>query len=155
MSFRIQGLAPQSFAPLFGLADAELQARGARRVVVDAEQSYPDRIGLADLPLGAHALLVNHEHLPALSPYRSRHAIYVAEHAQAAAQVVDEVPAMLARRLLSVRSFDADWMMVDGEVMDGQQLQAWIAQAFADPAVRCLHVHSARRGCFLAAVERA
>jgi hypothetical protein len=35
MSFRITGLAPQPFQPLFGLSDEALQAQGVRRVRID------------------------------------------------------------------------------------------------------------------------
>ena len=31
MSFRITGLAPEAFQPLFGLSDAELAERGVKR----------------------------------------------------------------------------------------------------------------------------
>ena len=33
MTFRITGLSPEPFRPLFGLSDAQLAARGARRTI--------------------------------------------------------------------------------------------------------------------------
>lgn len=155
MAYMLQGVDPRPFRELYGLDDLALRARGARRYVVDEENSFPDRVSLSDLPIGARALLVNHEHLPHQGPYRSRHAIFVEEGALSPARFEDQVPDSLARRLLSVRSFDADFMMLGAEVLEGSALDAWIREAFSDPAVHCLHVHTARRGCFLAAIERA
>ena len=70
-SFRLRGLDPAPFAPLFALDDAALQARGARRLVVDATPGYPDRIELRDLDPGERAILVNYVHLETDSPYRA------------------------------------------------------------------------------------
>ena len=75
MSFRITGLDPKPFAPLFGLVEPELAARGARRVIADATPGFPDRVELRDAAPGETMLLVNYEHQSADTPYRSRHAI--------------------------------------------------------------------------------
>jgi hypothetical protein len=42
---------------------------------------HPDRIELRLARPGESVLLVNHEHQAADTPYRSRHAIFVREHA--------------------------------------------------------------------------
>lgn len=154
MSYVIRGLDPTPFLPLFDRSDAELSAKGALRYIVDEPDSFPDRVSLTDLPLGERVLLVNHEHLPGPGPYRSRHAIFVAERAAQPARYEACVPPAMARRLLSVRAFDARRMIVDAEVMQGGDLDAWLRQSFKDESVRFIHVHAARRGCFLAEATR-
>ena len=67
---------------------------------------------------------------------------------------VDEVPPALARRMLSVRGFDADGLMVSGELVEGKDLAPYIEAQFADPKVAYLHAHYARRGCFAARIDR-
>ena len=62
---------------------------------------------------------------------------------------------MLARRLLSIRAYDANWMMTDADVIEGADLAARLDAWFADDAVASIHLHTARRGCFMAAAERA
>ena len=62
MSFCIRGLDPAPFRPLFGLTDSDLAARGASRHVVDSDPGYPDRIGLRDMAIGEHAILLNVGH---------------------------------------------------------------------------------------------
>jgi hypothetical protein len=154
MSYVIQGLDPSPFRPLYGLSDEELQAAGAIRMIADARPGFPCRVSLEDAEPGEALLLVNFEHLAIDTPYRSRHAIFVREGEEAAVRYEDEVPEQLARRLLSVRSFDAMGMMTDAEVIDGTQLEPLIGRMFADPAVAYLHVHNAKRGCFAARVDR-
>ena len=39
-------------------------------------------------------------------------------------------------------------MIVDAEVCDGESVAAQIERLLADPAVRYLHLHNAKRGCF-------
>ncbi len=78
MEFRITGLRPELFAPLFGLDEAGL----ARRTTVDRQPGFPDRVELRDAAPGETLLLVNYAHLPVATPYRSAYAIYVLEGAQ-------------------------------------------------------------------------
>ena len=154
MSFVITGIDPAPFRRLYGLSDAELADAGAVRMIADAKPGFPCRVTLEDAAPGTAVLLVNHEHLPVDTPYRSRHAIFVAEGAERAARHADSIPEQLRMRLLSVRAFDAEDMMIDAEVLEGTDLDAEIARMFADPRAAYLHVHNARRGCFAARVDR-
>lgn len=155
MSYVIHGLDPAPFVHLYGLSSDELATQGAVRMIADAKPGYPCRVTLEDVEPGGAVLLVNHEHLPVDTPYRSRHAIFLAEGAHAPARYEAAIPEQLRIRLLSVRAFDADDMMIDAEVLDGAGLEAEIARMFADPRAAYLHVHNARRGCFAARVDRA
>ena len=154
-SFRIRGLDPQRFNQLFEKSDDELAAQGARRYVVDASPGFPDRIEMRDLEPGEKAILVNHTHLDADSPYRSSHAVFVREGATHAYDRVDEVPEVLRRRLLSVRAFDKDAMMLDADVLEGDYLRKWITSTLEQPDVDFIDVHYAKPGCFAARVRRA
>ena len=155
MGFRITGLAPESFSELVALRDEALAARGVVRRVVDAYPGYPDRIGLDDIPLGETALLLNHEHQPADTPYRSRHAIFVREAPTARFDAVDTVPPALRRRVLSLRAFDAAHHLVDAELASGADIEAKIAALLAQESVAYLHAHYAKPGCYAARIERA
>jgi hypothetical protein len=155
MSFRIVGLPAEHFAPLFALTDAQLAARGAVRRVAEARSpGTPCRISLTDAQPGDELLLVNYEHHPVDSPYRMRFAIFVRKGEETYDEV-DQVPEQLRLRTLAVRSFDADAMMVDRELVDGRDLEAAIARLFADARAAYLHVHFAAPGCYAARVERA
>lgn len=155
MPFRITGLPADPFRPLFGLPDAELARHHARRYRCDAMPGFPDRIELREARPGESVLLVNHQHQPAASPYRSSHAVYVIEGAEQRYDAVDAVPEVLRSRLLSLRGFDADGMMVDADVIDGAAVEGLIERLLARPEVAYLHAHFARRGCYAARIERA
>ncbi|HEX8389131.1 MAG TPA: DUF1203 domain-containing protein [Sphingomonas sp.] len=154
MSFRITGLDPAPFAPLYGLCDADLATRGVHRVRADAHPGYPDRVELRDAEPGETLLLLNHEHQPAPTPYRSTHAISVLEGATRPAVFVDEVPTALRRRPISLRAFDSAHEMVDADLADGEALGDPIERFLSDPTTAYFHAHYAKRGCYAALVER-
>lgn len=155
MTFRITGLPPSDFADLFGRPEAELSARGVRRVSVDSPHAAPCRITLEDAEPGETVLLLNYEHQPADTPFRARHAIFVRETPRAAFDAVGVVPDALRRRPLSVRAFDAEHMMIDADLVDGAALEQVLEPMLADPRTAYVHLHYARRGCYAARAERA
>jgi hypothetical protein len=155
MSFKISGLDIAQFRVLFGLSDEQLATKNVVRVVADEKPAFPCRVQMRDAELGEKLLLLNYEHQSASSPYRSAHAIFVIEDADAERfDEVDCVPEVLRRRQLSVRSFDAGGMMLDAEVIDGAELEALIERFFREPRAAYLHVHNAKRGCYAARVDR-
>ena len=154
MGFQISALNVEQFSHLFG-KDPEIIARfGVRRVVADSKPGYPCRVSLRDAEIGESVLLMNYEHQPAATPFRSSHAIFVREWASEAKPGEDEVPDFLRERLLSVRAFDCSGMMVDADIVDGPQLERLIDRMFANVAVSYLHLHNAKLGCYAALVER-
>lgn len=154
MDFRIRGLDPALFTHLFGLDDATLAAAGARRYRVDHTPGFPDRVEVRDLEPGERALLVNYTHQPADNPYRASHAVFVREGATIAYDAVNEIPAVIRIRMMSLRAFDDDHMMLDADLVDGRDMQAAIAQMFGDARVAYLHAHYAKRGCYAARIDR-
>jgi hypothetical protein len=154
MSFRILGLSPDQFRPLFAMSDAQLDQLGARRVIAD-DPRMPCRVSMAHAALGEELLLLNFEHQPANTPYRATHAIYVRKAAHRAFEALDAVPEVLASRLLAIRAFDAEHMMIDAEVCEGAQAAELFERFLANPDTSYLHVHNAGRGCYAARVERA
>ena len=155
MSFRIQGLQAETFAPLFALSDEELAARGAvRRIAEERKPGYPCRVSLTDSMAGGELILVNYEHHPVDSPYRMRFAIYVRK-GEETFDAVDEVPEQLRLRKLAVRAWDANAMMIGHELVDGRELESVIDRLVANPKAAYLHVHFAAPGCYAARVERA
>jgi hypothetical protein len=154
MSFRITGLSPEPFRPLFDLSEEALQRLGARRVFAD-EPRLPCRVSIAHAEVGEEMLLLNYEHQPANTPYRAAHAIYVRKLADRAFEGVDAIPDVLTSRPLAVRAFDAEHMMIAAELCAGEATGELFASLLADPKASYLQVHYARRGCYAARVERA
>ncbi|MFT4912428.1 MAG: hypothetical protein ACI9YM_001003 [Brevundimonas sp.] len=155
MTYQIVPLPLAPFAPLFALSDDALLALGARRMVADRPHSAPCRVSLVDAAPGERLILAHHIHLDApASPYRAGGPVFVRETAVEAAPVIGIVPDPLGRRLLSARAYDADGMMTDADVVEGQALDARLRRWLADPVVAQVQLHTARRGCYLARAVR-
>lgn len=154
MAFRITGLSPEPFQHLFGLSESALKAHGALRYVADKTPGFPDRIEIRDAEPGETVLLLNHVCQPADTPYRAAHAIFVREGARDRFDAIDTIPEALRVRLLSLRAFDDDGMMLDADVATGDEIETVIARLFVNSNVAYLHAHNARQGCYHARVDR-
>jgi hypothetical protein len=154
MTFQIHALDPAAFAPLFDLDDDALVARGARRVIATDNPGFPCRVSLDDAAVGETLLLVNHAHLTGVTPYAATHAVYIRKEARRMVPAAGEIPKVLARRLLSVRGYDRDSLMIEADVVEGHGLAPHLEALFAKPAIAFVHLHYARPGCFAAAVSR-
>ena len=153
--FRISALPLESFAPLFALDDAALATRGMRRVVADEHPGFPCRVSLVDAEPGETVLLLHHLHHDVPSPYRASGPIFVRERAENATPAAGEVPASVRGRLLSFRAYDDSGSLRQAEVAEGRDLEAVVTKLFADPAVRYIHAHNARPGCYSCRIDRA
>jgi Protein of unknown function (DUF1203) len=158
MDFRISGLPAAPFIPLFSMTDAQLRTLGARRVIATADfapSMPPCRVSLRDAEPGQASILLHYTHLDVpTSPYRAGGPIYVREGVSEAASFVNHVPAQQRSRLLSLRAYDQDGLMVDAEVADGAELEALIDRFFRRADVAFLHAHNARRGCYSCRIDR-
>ena len=152
MTYRITGLDPAPYKPLFGLSEAELAERGIVRMTV-TDPTFPCRVSLVDRPIGEEVLLLNHVSHDVANPYRATHAIFVSDAEQA--EFVDQVPPVFEKRVLSLRGFDSDGMMADAVLTQPGEADAGIRKLFANPEIETIHAHNATRGCFSAKIERA
>ena len=154
MTYRITGLAPQLFAPLFALDDAELAKRRGRRVVTDSDRGFPCRVSLEDARDGEELLLIHHTHHAVEAPYRSAFAIYVRRQASAARIWRDCPPPVFAGRTLSLRAFTEAGEMVRAQLARDGEADSAIRALLDDSAVAYIDAHNAAAGCFAAWVER-
>lgn len=143
MAYLIHGLDPALFA----------HASGVRKIA-DSSPGYPCRVSLADAEVGDELLLVHFEHHATSSPYRASGPIFVRRTATEKV-VLDRVPDVLARRLISVRGYDAAGMMEAADVVDGRELAARLDALLDRRDIAYVHLHYARPGCYAARVERA
>lgn len=154
MSYQFIGLSAEKFQPYFKMSNAELDTHNAKMLIADDDE-YPCRVSLNDATKGDRLILVNYEHLPVSSPYRSAHAIYVAEGSKETSTLYAKVPKPILRSTVSIRAFDADDMMINADITAGKEAEKLILRFFENPDTAYLHVHYAKRGCFAARVCRA
>lgn len=153
MAYRISGLDPEAFTPLFALDAPALAARNARRTIADGP-GFPCRVTLREARAGEPLLLVNHVSHDVATPFRASHAIYVREAATAAAVHRDEVPPIFATRTLGLRGFDAEGMLRDARLAPPGEADAAIRALFDSEEIVEIHAHNAALGCFLARIVR-
>ncbi len=153
MTYAIKGLDPAPFAALFELDDAQLEALGMVRMAVD-NPNFPCRVTLRDCALGEEVLLLNHVSHDGDNPYRASHAIFVSKAATQAAEYVDCVAPALDRRILSLRAFDSNGMMIDAALAQPGEADPAIRKLLANPAATHIDAHNAIRGCFAARIDR-
>ena len=154
MTYRITGIDPAPYRPLYGLSDEELASQGIVRMTVTHKPIFPCRVSLTDRDIGEHVLLLNHVSHDVANPYRASHAIFVTEGAEQVGEYVDEVPPVFGPRVLSLRGFDEAGMMADVLLTQPGEADAGIRKLFANPAIATIHAHNATRGCFAAKIER-
>ncbi len=155
MNFQITALPETDFAHLFEMSDAELTGHRAVRQVVDSKPGTPCRVSMEDANPGEIVILTNHQHQPENSPFQASHAIFVRRGAKQADIAVNEVPQVIRSRLISVRLFDNQHMMIGADVVPGEKVSEMISTAFETDEVNYIHLHYAKPGCFAAAVYRA
>jgi Protein of unknown function (DUF1203) len=154
MSFQISSLPDAPFRHLFGKSEEELRAAGVVVKTADSKPGFPCRVTLQDAEPGTRMLLLNYEHQSAATPYRSSHAIFVIDGAESAELKPGEVPEQLRSRLLSVRAFSEDGMLLDANVVEGVGAADLFEQMLRNKRTAYLHVHFAKFGCYAARVDR-
>lgn len=154
MTYAMSGLPAEPFAHLFAMNDDALAQIGALRVVADADRGFPCRVKLADAKAGERLILFNYVSHDVAGPFRTAYAIYVSEAAEAPASFVDEVPANLVDRSLSLRAFGADGLIVTAALAAPGEADTVIRLLFADTRVAYIMAHFAAHGCFAAKIER-
>ena len=153
MAYRITGLSPGAFAPLFAMDDAELAANNARRITATADRGWPCRISLDDAKAGEAVILLHHVSHDVDTPFRSAYAIYVRDGVETATYC-DELPPAFAGRTMAFRGFDDAGMLAAARLGPGEDGDAAIRDLFADPRIAYIHAQYATNGCFAARIER-
>lgn len=155
MNFQFSPLSKDRFEHLFSMPEDLLAREGAIRVTATKKPGFPCRVSLEDAEPGEEVLLVNYEHLNIDTPFRSRYAVYVRLIGKQATPAVNEVPAMLRTRTLSLRAWSCDGMLVGADLVEGTDVERAIATLFALPQTDFIHAHFAKPGCYAARIDRA
>ncbi len=154
MTFQIHSLPKELFEALFSLSEADLKAKNILKVTANSDPGFPCRVSLQDAKIGDELLLLNYQHLEGETPYEATHAIYVRKDAMQAHIDAGKVPAVLSQRVLSVRGFDKQNMMVEADVVNGPELGEKLEELFANAEIEFIHIHNAKQGCFAAKATR-
>jgi len=155
IDFLIKALPINNFHDLILKNNEELKLLGAAWITVDAEPGYPCRVSLLDAKVGERVLAVSFCHHNVNSPYKASGPIFVREKASIVKLGINEIPKMLRHRLLSVRAYSSQKLMIGSGVVQGTELESAIESQFQNSEVEYIHIHNANPGCFNCSVHRA
>jgi Protein of unknown function (DUF1203) len=153
-NFQIEALDASIFTSFLDKTDTELSTMGAKHMLVNEKPGTPCRISLADAEVGEEVILLPYEHHAAHSPYQSSGPIFIRKNVEKARLGVNEIPLMLHHRLLSLRAYDADAMMIEATVVEGKALAESLSLILDNVSVAYIHIHNARPGCYNCLVRR-
>ena len=139
---------------LFQYNEKELANRNIIKQTVDVKPGFPCRLSLEDAEIGEEVYLFTYKHHKVPSPYQSSGPIFVRAVANEARLEENEIPVMLRHRLLSLRAYDSQSMMVDAKTVEGTDLEHAIEQIFTHENVRYIQVHNAGPGCYNCQIKR-
>lgn len=128
--------------------------RNARWTIAKSKPGYPCRVSLKEAEIGERILVVTYKYHDVDSPYQASGPIFIRENAETAKLKTNEIPEVLAERLLSVRAYNLDNEMIDAETVQGLELGKIIRKQFSNNEVEYLQVHNASPGCFSCNVFR-
>jgi hypothetical protein len=151
--FRISALPVSGFSHLYGKRDEELRALGVIATVADGPGN-PCRVAMRDAVTGERVLLMNYQHQDANTPFRASHAIYVIDGAEEALLEPGRTPEVMRSRLLSVRAFSREGMMIGADVVEGARAGDVFERMLDNGEAAYLHAHYAKFGCYAARVDR-
>ena len=155
MDYIVKGLSSEPYRHLYGKSDTELATYGVKRYVADKKPGFPDRIEMRDAEIGESLLLLNHVSIDKQSPYRASHAIFIREGAEQSYEAINKIPDVMISRLLSLRAFDENGMIIDAEVATGDDIQNVIERFLESDKVSHIDAHNAARGCYSGRIVRA
>jgi hypothetical protein len=154
VNFVIKALDKKQFSKLVNLNEQELVKYKGSWITVDVNPGYPCRVSLIEARVGERVLAVPFLYHNVDSPYHASGPIFVRENAETAKLGVNEIPEILKERLLSVRSYNTQQVMIHAEILQGNELAKGIKNQLLNSEVEYIHIHNANPGCFNCSVHR-
>lgn len=126
------------------------------RVFANAAGGLPCRHCLGEAAVGEEVLLGSYDLPRPLGLYWTPSPIFVHTAACRRYDLVDHVPDIVAKRLVSLRAYGADDMVIYdlGVVTEGHDAQVPLERILADERCAYVNIHTAKPGCMLCRVVR-
>jgi len=154
MNFQVRAIDSKLFAHYFEMSDSELTKIQATRIKVDEKPGYPCRISLQEANIGEIIIALPYMHHNVNSPYKASGPIFIRMNVKTTKLEVNEIPEILQKRLLSIRAYNSQNMMIDATLSQGKNLKTNIKKLFQNSITQYIHIHNANPGCFNCYVER-
>jgi hypothetical protein len=123
-------------------------------IKVDSPTGYPCRHCLHWAKLGEQVVLFPYASIPPGHPYSETGPIFVHAEPCERYSATGEYPADF-RNGRVFRAYNADYDMIDAEVVNGDNPEAVIEKMFQNPKTEFVDARSVTRGCFTFRIQRA
>jgi hypothetical protein len=153
-NLQIKAIPYYEFAHLFVANEAELKNIGAVKMIVDEFPGFPCRVSLQDATIGEEIILLPFHHHKTDSPYQAIGPIFIRKNAIEAILGLNEIPIMLLHRLLSLRCYTKQGIMIQATVVEGKIVSDTLHELFTNKEIAYVHIHNAKPGCYNCVVER-
>jgi Protein of unknown function (DUF1203) len=154
-NFQIKALPYNQFENVFSASELELKNIGAIKMIVDKYPGFPCRTSLQDATIGEEVILLPYQHHKTNSPYQATGPIFIRKNAVEAIHELNEIPTMLLHRLLSLRCYSIEGIMINATVVEGEIAIEILLDIFANEKIAYVHIHNAKPGCYNCVAERA
>jgi hypothetical protein len=123
----------------------------------DADRTYPCRHCLREASARNGMLLLSYQTSKPKSVYGQPTAIFMCASSCERFEQPDTIPDIVRNRLVSLRAFGADGMMIydANQLVDGGDYDAAVRKDFSCADIAFINVHTAKAGCMLCHIERA
>ena len=153
-NFIIKPIKKSTFAEYLNQSQEQLAKVNTKWLIADSRPGYPCRVSLKEAEVGERVLLVPYKYHNVKSPYQASGPIFIRENAETAELNINEIPEILAERLLSVRAYNIESLMIHAETVQGADLEDVIRNQFLNSSITYLQIHNANPGCFNCNVYR-
>jgi hypothetical protein len=123
-------------------------------IKVDSPNGYPCRHCLHWAKPGEHVVLFPYASIPPGHPYSETGPIFVHAEPCERYSATGEYPADFHNGRV-FRAYNADYDMIDAEVVNGDNPEAVIEKMFQNPKTEFVDARSVTRGCFTFRIQRA
>ncbi len=131
---------------------AAVGARDHTLVITDSPNSFPCRHCLRWAKPGEQMILFPYESIPGGHPYSETGPIFVHATQCARYEAEREYPGDF-REGRAFRAYDADYNMIDAEIVNGSEPEAVIEKLLQNPKAAFVDARSATRGCYTFRIE--
>lgn len=154
INFQVTNIQLKDIQTFLNAEEMNFENLNVKKMIVDEKPGYPCRLSLEDAEIGEEVLLLPYEHHKVNSPYQSSGPVFIRTNAKEANLNQNEIPMMLHHRLLSVRVYDVNAMMIDARTIKGEQLEATTQDVFSNIAAKYIQVHNSGPGCYNCQINR-
>ena len=123
-------------------------------MIVRKNPGFPCSVCLQDATIGEDIILLPFQHHKMDTPYQALGPIFISKNIIEATLAVNKIPTMLLHRLLSLRCYNKDSIMINATVIEDKLVSGILHGFWGNKEITYIHIHNAKPECYDCLVER-